>query len=220
MFWCSDSTTKKFIKILDSWKALKNTFNLWRFLFVLKAEEAMSEVEITGGSADATSAWFEASGAPNNAFIRGNALPWFSGSDKKNTGIFPQMVWYDFGHGKAFVPARVSFRGRPDCENLSCRQQTPSIWEFVGSNDNACAGSGNWTVLCQDLSDVVPRDMMETKFCDVNYSNPTMQQREYRCLGINAIRAHNPYGWTALSNARMWKNVVQTGIMKNATQFL
>merc|ERR550534_433926 len=100
------------------------------------AEEAMSEVEIAGGSAD----------------------------DKKNNDIFPQMVWYDFGHGKSFVPARVTFRGRPNCDSLSCGQQTPAIWEFVGSNDDACAGS-------------------------------------------------------ALSNVRMWKNVIQMGGVKNATRF-
>lgn len=177
-------------------------------------EEAMSEVEITGGSAKATSVLSE-SYKPENAFIRGNPRPWESGGDKKNDDIFPQMVWYDFGHGNAFVPARVSFRGRPDCsssENLSCRQRTPSIWEFVGSNDDTCAGSGNWTVLCQDLSDVMPQKVGETKFCDVHSNNP----REYRCLGINVIRVHDVY--TTLSNVRMWKNVIQMEGGKNATR--
>jgi len=150
---------------------------------------------------------------PKNAFIRGNPYPWLSGGDKKNRDIFPQMVWYDFGHGNAFVPARVSFRGRPDCENINCRQNTPSIWEFVGSNDNACAGSGNWTVLCQDLTDVVVQKQGETKFCDVHSNN----QREYRCLGINVIRVH--WTVTSLSNVRMWKNVIQVEGVKNATRF-
>jgi len=150
---------------------------------------------------------------PKNAFIRGNPYPWLSGGDKKNRDIFPQMVWYDFGHGNAFVPARVSFRGRPDYdESLWWRQSAPSIWEFVGSNDDTCAGSGNWTVLCQDLSDVVPQKVGETKFCDVHSNNP----REYRCLGINVIRVH--YTYTSLSNVRMWKNVIQVEGVKNATQ--
>jgi len=175
-----------------------------------KAEEAMSEVEITGGSADATSV-YSGSYKPDNAFIRGNKNQWQSGYDDKNSDIFPQMVWYDFGHGNAFVPARVTFRGRADCDSLGCRQQTPAIWEFVGSNDNACAGSGNWTVLCQDLSDVVPQKVGETKFCDV-HNNP----REYRCLGINVIRVHITR--TSLSNVRMWKNVIQMDGVKNATR--
>jgi len=184
----------------------------------LTMSEAISEVEITGGSADATSFYAE-NYKPKNAFIRDGSSrsPWDSGNDPKNKGVFPQMVWYDFGYGNAFVPARVSFRGRTDAENY--QKQTPSVWEFVGSNDDVCTGSGNWTVLCQDLSDVVPQKQVETKFCDVNNSNPSVKQREYRCLGINVIRIHSEYGFTSLSNVRMWKNVIQTGGMKDAMQF-
>jgi len=173
-----------------------------------KVKEAISEVEITGGSAGATSFYAKVE-EPDNAFIRGNTYPWTTGVDKKNKGIFPQMVWYDFGQGNAFVPARVSFRGRMNCE--TCQKQTPSVWEFVGSNDDVCSGSGNWTVLCQDLSDVVPQKQVETKFCDVNNSNPcaSVEQKEYRCLGINVIRARHNY--TSLSNVRMWKNLIQAG---------
>jgi len=184
----------------------------------LTMSEAMSEVEITGGSPNATSVYNDYF-KPKFAFIRGDSgnYGWLSAIDPKNKGIFPQMMWYDFGYGNAFVPARVSFRGRTDCE--TCQTQTPSVWEFVGSNDDVCTGSGNWTVLCQDLSDVVPQMQLETKFCDVNNSNPSVEQREYRCLGINVIRIHFKGGYTSLSNVRMWKNVIQTGGMKDATQF-
>merc|ERR1712142_698241 len=178
--------------------------------------DAFSEVQITGGSADATS--FLYGYPPYSAFSRGKGHDgWISGNDAKNKGIFPQMVWYDFGQGNAFVPARVSFRGRMGCS--SCQKQTPSVWEFVGSNDHVCSGSGNWSVVCKDLSDVIPQHMIETKFCDVNDSKPSVEQREYRCLGINVISSHGAYGYTGLSNVRMWKNVVQTGAMKNGTRF-
>jgi len=178
--------------------------------------DAITEVEIIGGSASATSVYADRY-KPNYAFIRGNARAgWLSKADPKNRGIYPQMVWYDFGQGNAFVPARVSFRGRTDVKDY--QREVPAVWEFVGSNDDVCSGSGNWTILCQDLSDVIPQDMMETKFCDVSHGNPSMQQREYRCLGINVIRAHYHAGFTGLSNLRMWKNVSQTGGMKNATQ--
>jgi len=177
---------------------------------------AMTEVEITGGTAGASSFYQnQAQFKPENAFIAGSFKPWDSGVDKKNKARFPQKVWYDFGQGNSFVPARVSFRGRMDCK--TCQRQTPSVWEFIGSNDDVCSRSGNWTVLCQDLSDVVPQNQMETKFCDVNYDNPRVEQKEYRCLGINVIRARSDY--TSLSNIRMWKNAIQTGGMKNATQF-
>ena len=113
------------------------------------------------------------------------------------------MLWYDFTRNNSFVPARVSFRGQVQCD--SCMKYTPSVWEFVGSNDDVCTGSGNWTVLCQDSSDVVIKEPYETKYCDVVSNDPNEDQQEFRCLGINVIRAHNP--WTGLSNVRMWKSV-------------
>ena len=87
----------------------------------------ISEVEITGGSAHATS---ENSNEhkPINAFIGTRYKGWTSG------GVLPQMVWYDFGSGNAFVPARVTFRGE--------RKHIPTVWEFVGSNDETCGKYG------------------------------------------------------------------------------
>jgi len=179
----------------------------------LTMREAISEVKITGGSAYATDVMSD-DYKPDLAFLRGRfTTGWMSGSANRVYGVYPKMIWYDFGHGNSFVPARVTFRGYTKCDK--CTRYTPSVWEFVGSNDDVCAGSGYWTVLCQDLSDVVPKEQLETKFCDVN-SSPSMKQGEYRCLGINIIRAHSVY--TALSNVRMWKNVILTGGMKNATQ--
>ena len=113
------------------------------------------------------------------------------------------MLWYNFTRNNSFVPARVSFRGQVQCD--SCMKYTPSVWEFVGSNDDVCTGSGNWTVLCQDSSDIVIKEPYETKYCDVVSNDPNEDQQEFRCLGINVIRAQNP--WTGLSNVRMWKSV-------------
>jgi len=171
-----------------------------------KKRDAVSEVDITGGSASATS--FYSSMPPDYAFIRGKAHPgWNSGNDANNLGIYPQMVWYDFGHGNAFVPARITFKGIATQD--TAQQYTPSVWEFVGSNDDVCTGSGNWTVLCQDLSHDMPQKSYETKFCDVNNSDPNVEQSEYRCLGINVIRTHSNQIY--VSNTRMWKNVIQSG---------
>ena len=175
----------------------------------------ISEVEINGGSANATSFWIE-SFKPDYAFSRGNAhAGWSSSTKPKYSGIFPQMVWYDFGKGNSFVPARVTFRGEINCNTDRCKSQVPAVWEFVGSNDDVCNTSGNWTVLCQDLSDTKPQKILDTKFCDVE--GVDQDQREYRCLGINVIRAHDTL--TCLSNARMWKYVIQKGETKNTTRY-
>jgi len=182
----------------------------------LKKKETISEVEITGGSASATSI-YDNYRKPEKALIRGDpkSWGWISGTDPKNNGVYPQMIWYDFGHGNAFVPARVTFRGLVNCGG--CQVYTPSVWEFVGSNDDVCSQSGNWTILCQDYSDVKQHKDFETKICDVHdHNNQNTEQGEYRCLGINVIRAD---AYTGLSNLRMWRNAIQMGDMKNATQF-
>ena len=157
----------------------------------------ISEVEITGGSAHTTSEYSDEY-KPINAFIGTRYKGWTSG------GVLPQMVWYDFGSGNAFEPARVTFRGE--------RKKIPTVWEFVGSNDAVCSGSGNWTILCQDHSDVIPQLREETKYCNVNIKTNIMGRVEfswfyekYRCLGINVISA--PAVNTGVSNVRMWKLV-------------
>merc|ERR1712142_53758 len=166
---------------------------------------AISAVKFTDGSANATSQ-SSSKYNPEYAFIRGKAqCGWFQGKDPENYGIFPQMVWYDFGHGNAFIPARVTFRG----ETSKCSPhvtQVPSVWEFIGSNDDACTEAGNWTILCQDLSHEKSQKLSETKFCDVKISDPNVGQRGYRCLGINVLRCHDSI--CGLSNVRMWKNVI------------
>ena len=102
----------------------------------------LTEVKFEGGSANATKesppTWTAA-----KAFILGHEYGWSTGDE-----ILPSTVWYEFPVGQQFVPARVSFRARQDTITL----EAPTMWQFVGSNDETCQRFGNWTVLCQDLS--------------------------------------------------------------------
>ena len=67
------------------------------------------EVEITGGIAQATSAWSK-EWSPARAFVMGDSNGWHNA--KKSFGMFPEMIWYSFPKNKAFVPGRISFRPR------------------------------------------------------------------------------------------------------------
>merc|ERR1712142_459955 len=158
--------------------------------------EAIAEVAFTNGSAHATSA-SGSSYLPAKAFIVGGINYWYSSFDAKYTGVFPKMIWYDFSIGNGFVPARITFQS---CQSSSdCPQYTPSIWEFVGSNDDVCSKSGEWTILCRDYSDVQPRSIYAIKRCDVE----GRAEKKFRCLGINILSTHHAN--SALSNIRMWR---------------
>ena len=115
---------------------------------------SIREVNIQGGSAHATSS-HPAPWTPDKAFSVGHNNAWHN-----NRGTFPSMVWYQFPAGATFIPARVSFRSRQDC----CQDEGPSMWQFVGSNDENCGKNGDWTVLCEDLSDVGFRSKAYTKY--------------------------------------------------------
>ena len=96
---------------------------------------ALAEVTIEGGVAK-TTAYTPGNWVAKNAFIQGHAQGWYMGAINGEWGRFPQMLWYEFPAEKAFVPARISFDSRQDC----CPEETPSIWEFIGSNDEDCQG--------------------------------------------------------------------------------
>jgi len=164
--------------------------------------DAIAEVAFKNGSAHATCFLSDYYG-PAKAFIVGdkNAF-WSSGSDAKYWGVFPKMIWYDFSVGNGFVPARITFQG---CQNMqeptADIESTPSIWEFVGSNDDVCSESGAWTILCRDYSNVRPRNMFAIKRCDIEGKT----EKKFRCLGINIL--NNDAGVTYVSNIRMWQKV-------------
>ena len=159
--------------------------------------EAIAEVAFTNGSAHATSESGK-SYIPAKAFIVGGQNYWYSSFDAKYTGVFPKMIWYDFSIGNGFVPARITFQS---CQSSDCPQYTPSIWEFVGSNDDVCSQSGDWTILCRDYSGVRPRNHWAIKRCDVK----VREEKTYRCLGINILGNDEAYSY--VSNIRMWEKV-------------
>ena len=113
--------------------------------------------------------------------------------------MFPYMIWYEFPAGKSFVPARVSFHPRQD----AFPECGPTIWQYIGSNDPVCGKFGNWTVLCEDLSNAGFRDKHAIKFCNVDEKI----LREFRCLGISILGTHDKGGAASLKDVRMWKKV-------------
>jgi len=158
--------------------------------------EAIAEVAFINGSAYATS--YYDSHPPAHAFIEGNKdFYWHSYGDAKYKGLFPKMIWYDFSIGNGFVPARITFQSAQRSE--ADTTYVPSIWEFVGSNDDVCSKSGDWTILCRDYSDVQPRNRYAIKRCDVE----ERVEKKFRCLGINILSSHTE--WGIVSNIRMWR---------------
>ena len=168
-----------------------------KLLTIHLTAEAIAEVAFINGSAHATS---DDSRLPPKAFIVGNKDAfWHSGGDAKHWAVYPKMIWYDFAIGDGFVPARITFQS---CQNGNgCPTYTPSIWEFVGSNDDVCSKSGDWTILCRDYSDVQPRNIYAIKRCDVE----GRVEKKFRCLGINILSTHGQY--SMVSNIRMWQKV-------------
>merc|ERR1712168_550308 len=149
----------------------------------------LTEVKFEGGSAHAT----KEDVAPYNAataFILGHEGYWYNLRE-----ILPSMVWYEFPVGQQFVPARVSFRTYEVSYG-------PTMWQFVGSNDETCQRFGNWTVLCQDLSGSGYRGNAWTKYCSVDENITT----EFRCLGIAVLNNGGDDNAIAiLKDIRMWK---------------
>ena len=108
------------------------------------------------------------------------------------------MIWYGFPADAAFVPARVSFRSRQDC----CQDEGPTVWQFVGSNDENCGKFGNWTVLCEDKSDTGYHTKAWTKYCDVD----DKIFKRFRCLGISGLNSRSK-NHLSLKDVRFWKKV-------------
>ena len=177
---------------------VRNDIVTLRHLFLLSSVTAISEVEFKDGVAHATS-FYDHNWTADKAFILGHALGWH---DNPNAyGIFPKLIWYEFPADKTFAPARISFRQRKDCCLASL--QGPTMWQYVGSNDPKCGISGNWTILCEDLSDAGYRTKFTTKYCKVD----DQITRKFRCLGIMVLNTHSGGGNVALKDVRMWKKL-------------
>ena len=161
------------------------------------AVPAIREVNIQGGSAHATST-HPAPWTPDKAFSVGHNYAWHNNGDNNR---LPSIVWYVFPVGQTFIPARVSFRARQDC----CLQEGPTVWQFVGSNDPNCWQFGDWTVLCEDKSDVGYRNKALTKYCDVD----ERILKEFKCLGISVLNTHSKHSIASLRDVRIWRKILK-----------
>jgi len=185
----NDSIRQEDVVVMETKKRESQTSNS-------SQTEAIVEMAFENGSAHATSSWDNSNHSPAKAFIVGNKGEyWHSSSGAKHLGVFPKMIWYDFSFGNGFVPARITFQGAPNADLTF----VPSIWEFVGSNDEICSKSGEWTILCRDYSDVQPRNSYAIKRCDVE----GRVEKKFRCLGINILSTHTSY--SLVWNIRMWR---------------
>ena len=165
---------------------------------------ALAEVEIKDGSAHATSE-HPAPWTADKAFNVGHNVAWSSKHDPITNKYdrFPILVWYEFPAENTFIPGRVSFRGRQDTDEG--RAQTPTQWQFVGSNDARCGKFGKWTVLCEDRSNFDIPITAWTKYCDVDEKI----FKKYKCLGINVLNAKFNGGHTSFRDVRMWEKMYE-----------
>jgi len=160
----------------------------------------LQEVKFEGGKADASSKW-DPSRNPEIAF-QNNPDFWSGGRGKHGGGNgvpFPYYIWYDFGN-RTIVPARAGIRGFMNKENP---QYGPTMWEFIGSNDEECGKYSRWTILCSDLSGKMFQRMFQLKYCDVDQQITS----SFRCLGISVLdHGYKNSPEAVISFIRMWKN--------------
>ena len=116
----------------------------------------------------------------------------------------PLFIWYDF-RVRRLIPARISFHPRRDSNRWlwgnsadAAKKQTPTQFQFVGSNDASCGVEAVWTVLCEDLGRNPVTSQDETRGCPVN-----KRQSKFRCLGLK-ILANQHQAHSSLSGIRMW----------------
>lgn len=157
----------------------------------------IKEMSITGGSAGASS-YYSDHWRPENGF-KINQAPengWHIGAASRLDSL-PHMIWYDFK--QPFVPAEISFQAAQ--ANANSVQGTPTMFQFVGSNDAVCNDSSSWSILCEDLSDKSYRNVHEARYCKVK---PEIS-RKFRCLGLRILANKRSDGWTSLRNIRIWE---------------
>ena len=162
-----------------------------------------------------------------NGFSRDPAVFWASanesadrsGSGSGSAGLasnpFLALIWFDF-RAESYAPTKVSFKPhQPESgyADESAKMWTPTRWQFVGSNDETCAGNGTWTTLCEDVSGAPIAARDEKRGCKVKAEPTTMAvaktttttttTRVYRCLGIRILET--PDGnYAALHGIRIW----------------
>ena len=176
------------------------------YIFLVRKIE---EVNVTGGEAGASSSWDALNLIPINAFIIhsiSNRTFWHNGLDAR--GIFPATIWYDF-ISQSFIPAEISFQPRGSREAQYALIQTPTSYQFIGTNDDPCDDQSEWSILCEDLSGRETRNVFDTRYCTVKHHDDHYSQKTYRCLGIRMLRNDDPHGSISLGNIRIWKKLAQ-----------
>jgi len=156
----------------------------------------LMEVEFKDGFANATQN-YQSGWTADKAFNPDPALilyAWHNGYE-----TLPSIVWYVFQDKDVFVPVSVSFRPRQDPPDW--KDMAPTMWQFVGSNDETCNRFSCWTVLCQDLSGTPYPHKGHTKYCDVDEKITTT----FRCLGIRVLNNGRHDSQASLRDIRMWK---------------
>jgi len=160
-----------------------------------KKTRVLREVKFEGGKAQ--SGISSGKAECKNAFTS-NQEGWISGKrwndNQDDFYPFPHLIWYDFVERKV-SPARVLFNTKwANIKDLMDQHiavdihSGPTMWEFVGSNDQECKETSTWTVLCSDMSGKKfdHKNILDNKFCDVEGVTSS-----FRCLGINIL--HAPY---------------------------
>ena len=156
------------------------------------------EVDFIEGVAGASSTFGEkeiAAAAAAGFMINGTTKLWHSGP-KSNPEPLPHFIWYDF-RVRQLSPDRISFRPRRGTF-YAAKNQTPTKFQFIGSNDAVCSTKSNWIVLCENLSGKPVESQEETRGCRVN-----KRHAKFRCLGIK-ILDNLVQGVSSLRGIRMW----------------
>jgi len=145
---------------------------------IAKDTKVLRELAFDGGTAGTSSGV-----NPAAAFKRDMSI-WLSGHGTGEPIPYPHHIWYDFVERRVF-PKRVLFH-KDVKDNLARKEKYkdngPTKWEFVGSNDSPCNQFSAWTVLCDDYSGKNYTNASSIKFCDVEGVT-----NGFRCLGISVL---------------------------------
>ena len=137
----------------------------------------------------------------NQGFLQGSEFIWHSGhSQPRKPEKLPVFIWYEFADPQ-FCPIEISFHPRqnePEADNF--KKQTPTRFQFIGTNDENCSTNSDWTVICENQTRS-PEFRNETRHCRVDPKNQLCQG--FRCLGLKVL-ANKEMGWVSLNGIRMW----------------
>ena len=90
----------------------------------------------------------------------------------------------------------------------------PVQFQFIGSNSPSCGVETDWTILCEESSDVLIQSFDETRGCrvDLDEQRRRASEQKFGCLGlkITGIGASLGYDeeeadWASTSRVRMWE---------------